>query len=196
MLNYCGSGKLTSMNSGWIYAACYHHRNTKSPKLATLFACCCHLLRLPIYPLFIFDGQERPNRKRGKQVQGNHHWITMAMKEMIDHLGFPWVDVYSPALSWSLLGSQHDHRRLVRPRLSHRRLGCCCVWCNNHLAAVSDTKKYSSCLLTVVCSGDKFSRTESVCVYQADDVASLGLDEDALVLIALLAGGDYLVCPS
>ena len=61
--------------------------------------------------------------------------------------------------------------------------------------AVSDTKKYSSCLLTVVCSGDKFSRTESVRVYQADDVAGLGLDEDALVLITLLAGGDYSVCP-
>ena len=32
-------------------------------------------------------------------------------------------------------------------------------------------------------------------MYQADDMASLGLDEDALVLVALLAGGDYLVCP-
>jgi hypothetical protein len=82
-----------SMNSGWIYAACYRHSNTKSPELATLFARCCHLLRLPIYPVFIFDGQERPNKKRGKRVQGNHHWITTAMKEMLDHLGFPWVDV-------------------------------------------------------------------------------------------------------
>ncbi|KAF8241139.1 PIN domain-like protein [Tricholoma matsutake] len=87
------SGKLMSMNSGWIYATCYHHSNTKSPELATLFACCCHLLQLPIYPVNIFDGQEQPNKKQGKRVQGNHHWITMAMKEMFDHLGFPWVDV-------------------------------------------------------------------------------------------------------
>ncbi|KAF8219851.1 hypothetical protein L208DRAFT_1156293, partial [Tricholoma matsutake] len=54
--------------SGWIYAACYCHSNTKSPELATLFAHCCHLLRLPIYPVFIFDGQERPNKKQGKRV--------------------------------------------------------------------------------------------------------------------------------
>jgi hypothetical protein len=32
-------------------------------------------------------------------------------------------------------------------------------------------------------------------MYQADDVAGLGLNEDALVLVALLAGGDYSVCP-
>lgn len=62
---------------------------------------------------------------------------------------------------------------------------------------MSDTKKkHSSFLLTVVCSGDKFSKTESVHMYQADDVAGLGLNEDALVLVALLAGGDYSVCPS
>ena len=127
MLNYC-SGKLTSMNSGWIYAACYRHSNTKSPELATLFARCCHLLRLPIYPVFIFDGQERPNKKRGKRVQGNHHWITVAMKEMLDHLGFPWVDVCSPALSRSLLGSQRDGRHLARPRLSLRRSRSCVLW--------------------------------------------------------------------
>ena len=49
-------------------------------------------------------------------------------------------------------------------------------------------------VLTVVCS-DKFSKTESVHMYQADDVADLGLNEDALMLVALLAGGDYSVCP-
>jgi hypothetical protein len=52
-----------------------------------------------------------------------------------------------------------------------------------------------SSILTVACSGDKFSKTESVHMYQADNVASLGLNEDALILVALLAGGDYLVCP-
>ena len=50
-------------------------------------------------------------------------------------------------------------------------------------------------VLTVVCSGDKFSKTESVRMYQADDVANLGLNKDTLMLVALLAGGDYSVCP-
>ncbi|KAF8239772.1 hypothetical protein L208DRAFT_1236254 [Tricholoma matsutake] len=49
--------------SVWIYAACYCHSNTKSPELATLFARSCHLLRLPIYPVFVFNGQDRPNKK-------------------------------------------------------------------------------------------------------------------------------------
>ena len=79
--------------SGWIYAACFRHSNTKNPELATLFARCCHLLRLPIYPVFVFDGPERPNVKRQKHVRGNCHWITVDMKEMLDCLGFPWIDV-------------------------------------------------------------------------------------------------------
>jgi hypothetical protein len=35
----------------------------KNPELATLFVRCCHLLQLPIYPVFVFDGLERPNVK-------------------------------------------------------------------------------------------------------------------------------------
>jgi hypothetical protein len=41
----------------------------------------------------------------------------------------------------------------------------------------------------IVCSNVKFSKTEGVHMYHAGDVAGMGLNADALVLIALLAGG-------
>ncbi|KAF8233878.1 PIN domain-like protein [Tricholoma matsutake] len=166
------------LGNGWIYAACYHHSNTKSPKLAMLFAHCCHLLRLPIYPVFIFDGQEQPNKKQGKQVQGNHHWITMmmkaAMKEMLDHLGFPWVDAPGEA----------EAELVALSKL--------------YLVDAIITEDLDAVVFgatTILQLGDKFSKTESMRMYQADDVAGLGLNEDALVLVGLLAGEDYSVCP-
>lgn len=79
--------------SAWIYRACYRHGRTKNPELATLFARCSRLLVLPIMPLFVFDGPNRPKIKRGKTVRGNSHWLTEGMKEMLDSLAFPWIDV-------------------------------------------------------------------------------------------------------
>lgn len=65
----------------------------KSPELATLFVWCVRLLQLPVAPLFVFDGADRPKNKRGKQVRGNEHWVTHGMKQMLDGFGFTWVEV-------------------------------------------------------------------------------------------------------
>lgn len=90
--------------SAWIYRACYRHGCTKNPELATLFARCSRLLALPIMPLFVFDGPNRPKIKCGKNVRENPHWLTEGMKEMLDSLAFPWIDV-SHFLPLSLLSN-------------------------------------------------------------------------------------------
>jgi hypothetical protein len=86
---------LTSFYSLWIYAICYRHGNTKNPELASFFARCSHLFRLPILPLFVFDGPARPDTKRGKVIRGNNHWLVADMKAMLRGFGFPWVEVGS-----------------------------------------------------------------------------------------------------
>jgi hypothetical protein len=70
---------------------------------------------------------------------------------------------------------------------SVRQPFCTCEWHPNHFPSHS--------LLMIVCSDVKFSKTEGVHMYHAGDVAGMGLNADALVLISLLAGGDYSVRP-
>ncbi|KAF8422836.1 PIN domain-like protein, partial [Boletus edulis BED1] len=71
----------------WFFHAAYG-REGENPELRTLFFRCCRLLQLPLLPLFVFDGPNRPAIKRGKRVGGNVHWLTQGMKNIIDAFGF------------------------------------------------------------------------------------------------------------
>lgn len=94
-LLYSFGPRLIHPYSGWIYAVCSQHNSTKNPELATLFSRCGHLLRLPIFPLFVFDGPARPSNKRGKYVRGDEHWMTVDIKKMLTAFGFRWIVVRS-----------------------------------------------------------------------------------------------------
>ncbi|KAG8215238.1 hypothetical protein J3R82DRAFT_8784 [Butyriboletus roseoflavus] len=74
----------------WFFHAAYG-REGENPELRTLFFRCCRLLQLPLLPLFVFDGPNRPAIKRGKRVGGNAHWLTQGMKNIIDAFGFEWL---------------------------------------------------------------------------------------------------------
>jgi holliday junction resolvase YEN1 len=86
----------TSTSSGWMHLVSYRHGHTKSPELAGLFARCLKLFELPLDCLFVFDGSQRPKYKRGGLVRGNDHWLTRDWKEMLDALGFSYIEVCSP----------------------------------------------------------------------------------------------------
>ncbi|CAA7267181.1 unnamed protein product [Cyclocybe aegerita] len=75
-----------------IYRAIYRHGKTKNPELATLFARCARLFKLPICPLFVFDGPGRPKNKRGKKVRGTRLWLEQDFKTMLDGFGFTWIE--------------------------------------------------------------------------------------------------------
>ncbi|KAF8055904.1 PIN domain-like protein [Lyophyllum atratum] len=159
--------------SAWIFRACYRHSKTKNPELATLFTRCCRLLQLPILPLFVFDGPARPKTKRGKAVRGNPHWLTAGMKEMLDVLAFPWIDAPGEAeaeLAWL---SKVDHLDAI-------------------LTEDSDAVVFGASTILRVTT--EAGGQETIRMYRASDIsnhAALRLNTADLVLIALLAGGDY-----
>ncbi|KAG8936112.1 hypothetical protein FRC02_004430 [Tulasnella sp. 418] len=73
----------------WFYHATYG-REGENPELRTLFFRLARLLQDPFLPLFVFDGPERPEFKRGKRISGKGNWMENGMKNLIDAFGFEW----------------------------------------------------------------------------------------------------------
>lgn len=72
----------------WFFHA-EHGREGENPELRTLFFRLARLLALPILPLFVFDGPNRPKFKRGKRIAGHKEsWMVSGMKQIINAYGF------------------------------------------------------------------------------------------------------------
>ncbi|KAK0188740.1 PIN domain-like protein [Armillaria mellea] len=65
--------------SGWMFAAKYHHGQTKR-----------RLFHLPIIPLFVFDGPGRPTNKHKKAVKKTPDWLAADFKKLLIGFGFPY----------------------------------------------------------------------------------------------------------
>ncbi len=56
-----------------------------------LFFRLCALSELPVLPLFVFDGKERPKVKRGSRLgKSGSHILTKGLKTMLDCFGMEW----------------------------------------------------------------------------------------------------------
>ena len=66
----------------------------ENPALQVIFYRLCRLLTLPIVPIFVFDGPDRPKVKRGINVKTTKpHWLSTPLKKFIDAFGFYWYMV-------------------------------------------------------------------------------------------------------
>ncbi|KAJ5103552.1 hypothetical protein N7532_004081 [Penicillium argentinense] len=66
-------------------------RGGRNPELRTLFYRLLKLLALPIHPLFVYDGRQKPPFKRGKSTRGHGNApIIQRSKDLISHFKFPW----------------------------------------------------------------------------------------------------------
>ncbi|KAL4860416.1 hypothetical protein BDV12DRAFT_205089 [Aspergillus spectabilis] len=64
----------------------------KNPELRALFYRLLRILELPIHPLFVFDGTDKPPFKRGKAIQGQSYEcppIIQPSKALLDLFRFP-----------------------------------------------------------------------------------------------------------
>lgn len=69
-------------------------RAGENPALRVLFYRLCRLLTLPIIPVFVFDGPNRPKVKRGINVKMTKpHWLSTPLKKFIEGFGFYWYMV-------------------------------------------------------------------------------------------------------
>jgi Holliday junction resolvase YEN1 len=63
--------------------------------LRVLFFRLCRLSALPVIPIFVFDGNDRPSVKRGVKVKEKAHWLTERFQCFIEAFGFYWYMVLS-----------------------------------------------------------------------------------------------------
>lgn len=69
----------------------------ENPALRILFYRLCRLLALPIIPVFVFDGAERPRIKRGTQVQSERpHGLKTGFTALLEAFGFFCYTVRGP----------------------------------------------------------------------------------------------------
>ncbi|KAJ7651099.1 PIN domain-like protein [Roridomyces roridus] len=161
--------------SGWMYRACaLQYGNAKGLALVQLFARCSQLFRLPFIPIFVFDGPARPKIKRGAVIRGNDHHLTESFQQMLDGFGFVWRiapgEAEATLATMNVIGTPASIDAVL----------------------TDDSDAFVFGASTVLRIRTEDNKAFEASLYSANDVSTvLGLDRDGLILIALLAGGDY-----
>ncbi|KAK0487044.1 PIN domain-like protein [Armillaria luteobubalina] len=152
--------------SGWMFAAKYHHVQTKNPAQASLFKRLGRLFHLPILLVFVFDGPKRPVHKRKKQIRRTTDWLTADFKRLLDGFGFAYWDAPGEAeAELAMLSNLHKIDAVMSEDFDALLFGAQCVIRINN-------ESDSQYLIDVYENDNQFPPHE-------------------LVAIALLSGGDY-----
>ncbi|KAF5016149.1 hypothetical protein F66182_12264, partial [Fusarium sp. NRRL 66182] len=158
-------------------------RGGQNPELRTLFFRLVRLLALPIHPLFVYDGKQKPPFKRGKATTGRSYGsapIINLSKILIDLFKFPRHDAPGEA--------EAECARL-------QQAGVVDAVMSNDI----DTLMFGSGLTVMNFSKESSTGTSAathVDCYtiesQLDVEANVKLSRAGMVLFAMLSGGDYL----
>ncbi|KAH8695439.1 hypothetical protein BGW36DRAFT_323183 [Talaromyces proteolyticus] len=158
-------------------------RGGQNPELRTLFFRLVRLLALPVHPLFVYDGMQKPPFKRGKATTGRSYGSTPIISQskiLIDLFKFPRHDAPGEA--------EAECARL-------QQAGVVDAVMSNDI----DTLMFGSTLTVMNFSKENSTGTSAathVDCYTTKDVLEIGanvkLSRAGMVLFALLSGGDYL----
>ncbi|EEA27062.1 hypothetical protein TMatcc_004658 [Talaromyces marneffei ATCC 18224] len=158
-------------------------RGGQNPELRTLFFRLVRLLALPIHPLFVYDGKQKPPFKRGKATTGRSYGsapIINLSKILIDLFKFPRHDAPGEA--------EAECARL-------QQAGVVDAVMSNDV----DTLMFGSGLTVMNFSKEGSTGTSAAthidCYTtktQLDVEANVKLTRAGMVLFAMLSGGDYL----
>ncbi|KAK0494911.1 PIN domain-like protein [Armillaria luteobubalina] len=58
--------------------------------LLSMLRTCGHLFAMPIIPVFVFDGDHRPNNKRGQSICKNTTTRGIELQHLLDAFSFEW----------------------------------------------------------------------------------------------------------
>jgi hypothetical protein len=87
----------TFYHSLWLWQSGVFQRNHggagENPELKVQFFRLARFLRYPMPVVFVFDGETRPNFKRGATTVARSHWLTVPMQELITAFGYTWYTV-------------------------------------------------------------------------------------------------------
>ncbi|KAJ5793923.1 XPG N-terminal [Penicillium paradoxum] len=157
-------------------------RGGKNPELRTLFFRLLKLLALPIHPLFVYDGPQKPAFKRGKAVSPRSYGsapIIRRSKELIERFRFPCHDAPGEA--------EAECARL-------QQAGIVDAVMSNDV----DALMFGSSLTVMNYSKESGTGTSSAthvtCYAMGQDghPSNIPLDRPGMILFAMLSGGDYL----
>ena len=165
----------------WIFQA-QAGRGGANPELRTLFYRLARLVALPVHPLFVFDGPERPAYKRGKLIQRSGNaagYVISLAKRLIELFRFPWHAAPGEAeAECAKLQTEGVVDAVMSDDVDAIMFGSTVTMRNFS----RDTRGTGAATHINVC------RTTNT----ADGEANVSLDQGGMILFALLSGGDYL----
>ena len=159
-------------------------RGGKNPELRTLFYRLLNFLSLPVRPLFVFDGQNKPPFKRGKAVHAPGARIVPIIhlsKRLVDLFKFPRHNAPGEA--------EAECARL-------QSAGVVDAVMSNDVDALMFGSTWT--VMNFSREGGSTTAATHVTSYQLasklDDVCppNVGLDRAGMILFAMLSGGDYI----
>ena len=146
----------------------------KNPALRTLFFRLCRLLRLPIHPLFVFDGPNKPPFKRGAATSEMPAHIKEGLIQLLELFRFPYVEAPGEAeAECALLQCEGIVDAVLSEDVDTLAFGCTCF--------MREKKE----------SGDRKYSNVSIYTSQAIMAGRSRLDREGMILFALMSGGDY-----
>ncbi|KAK5110546.1 hypothetical protein LTR62_005738 [Meristemomyces frigidus] len=151
-----------------------------NPALRTFYYRLLRLLTLNIWPLFVFDGPNKPLFKRNKKVGGQGVKVATVpeflAKQLLKEFGFPWhVAPGEAEAECALL----QRERMVDAVMSED----------------VDTLMFGSGITLRNWTSENSTKSPThVSVYREEETRerSRGVDRQGMILVALMSGGDYL----
>lgn len=149
-----------------------------NPAVRTFYFRLLRLLSLPVQPVFIYDGPNKPLVKRNKTVSGGHQSsvTTRLSKKLLQLFRFPYLTAPGEAeAECALLQKEGIVDAVMSEDVDTLMFG-----------AKTVLKDWSS-------EGNRGNKSPThVSILYADKIkASCGLDPYGMILVALLSGGDY-----
>ncbi|RDB25347.1 Flap endonuclease GEN 1 [Hypsizygus marmoreus] len=170
------------------YRHAQYSKEGENPLLRLLFFRLRQLVEMPILPLFVFDGRDRPKVKRGSKMgKSGSHALNAQMKEMLDAFGMEWRMARGEAeAELAYLNRKGYIDGILTDDCDALVFGGCTI-IKNWGALLSGNRKDEAAQ-----QNKPGKNKPQVMIYSADDIQNkLGLKRGDLILFALLAGGDY-----
>ncbi|KAJ5211253.1 DNA repair protein (XPGC) [Penicillium cf. griseofulvum] len=157
-------------------------RGGRNPELRTLFYRLLKLLALPVHPLFVYDGQDKPAFKRGKAVSTRSYGnapIIKRSKDLIERFRFPWHEAPGEA--------EAECARL-------QQAGIVDAVMSNDVDALMFGSSFTIMNFSKESGSGSSSATHVTCYTMGQDghPSNIPLDRPGMILFAMLSGGDYL----
>ncbi|WRT66972.1 uncharacterized protein IL334_003937 [Kwoniella shivajii] len=183
----------------WIFHAQVTHYG-ENPFLRTIFFKITALLQQPVLPVFVFDGPHKPNQKRNQNVAGQFgtaDYKSKQFKALLDVCGLEWWNAPGEAeAELAVMNRQGKIDAVLSDDVDALLFGATCLLRNNSptLSGAQASSTTNNSARGDMRNYEVYRSSAIKDLWTKKDGTNLVTEEDcrmAMVLIALLGGGDY-----